>query len=174
MSRRRRPAQPSLKSTRSGVGGGPHVAKRAERGEGPPRVNLERETGFEPATSTLARSHSTTELFPLARTLTVPHGRGRVQPTSAFLRAGGAGAGAASAGWAPATAPACSAIFKVWIRSRWRSLRFLLTWNRERSPLRLDIIKPFVKKSQSRKNATCDGVTFDAERPKPPHAGPSG
>ena len=28
---------------------------------------LERETGFEPATSTLARSHSTTELFPLAR-----------------------------------------------------------------------------------------------------------
>src|SRR5438876_2936082 len=29
--------------------------------------NLERETGFEPATSTLARSHSTTELFPLSR-----------------------------------------------------------------------------------------------------------
>src|SRR5262245_45323617 len=28
---------------------------------------LERETGFEPATSTLARSHSTTELFPLAQ-----------------------------------------------------------------------------------------------------------
>src|SRR5579864_9218810 len=27
--------------------------------------NLERETGFEPATSTLARSHSTTELLPL-------------------------------------------------------------------------------------------------------------
>ncbi len=27
---------------------------------------LERETGFEPATSTLARSHSTTELLPLA------------------------------------------------------------------------------------------------------------
>jgi hypothetical protein len=43
---------------------GPHEAKRAERGEGPPRVKLERETGFEPATSTLARSHSTTELFP--------------------------------------------------------------------------------------------------------------
>src|SRR5262249_12430620 len=30
------------------------------------RRKLERETGFEPATSTLARSHSTTELFPLA------------------------------------------------------------------------------------------------------------
>ena len=30
------------------------------------RINLERETGFEPATSTLARSHSTTELLPLA------------------------------------------------------------------------------------------------------------
>src|SRR5208337_1562809 len=28
-------------------------------------MNLERETGFEPATSTLARSHSTTELLPL-------------------------------------------------------------------------------------------------------------
>ena len=27
---------------------------------------LERETGFEPATSTLARSHSTTELLPLS------------------------------------------------------------------------------------------------------------
>src|SRR2546425_6593186 len=44
---------------------GPHGAERAERGEGPPREILERETGFEPATSTLARSHSTTELFPL-------------------------------------------------------------------------------------------------------------
>ena len=31
-----------------------------------PERKLERETGFEPATSTLARSHSTTELFPLA------------------------------------------------------------------------------------------------------------
>jgi hypothetical protein len=27
---------------------------------------MERETGFEPATSTLARLHSTTELFPLS------------------------------------------------------------------------------------------------------------
>ena len=27
---------------------------------------MERETGFEPATSTLARSHSTTELLPLS------------------------------------------------------------------------------------------------------------
>ena len=32
-----------------------------------PLNSLERETGFEPATSTLARLHSTTELFPLAR-----------------------------------------------------------------------------------------------------------
>ncbi len=30
------------------------------------RGGVERETGFEPATSTLARSHSTTELFPLS------------------------------------------------------------------------------------------------------------
>src|ERR1700746_3976186 len=29
-----------------------------------PGAKVERETGFEPATSTLARSHSTTELFP--------------------------------------------------------------------------------------------------------------
>ncbi len=29
-----------------------------------PLISLERETGFEPATSTLARLHSTTELFP--------------------------------------------------------------------------------------------------------------
>ncbi len=29
--------------------------------------SLERETGFEPATSTLARSHSTAELLPLAK-----------------------------------------------------------------------------------------------------------
>ena len=40
---------------------------------------MERETGFEPATSTLARSHSTTELFPPARPIidTVPQ---RVRP----------------------------------------------------------------------------------------------
>jgi hypothetical protein len=37
---------------------------------------LERETGFEPATSTLARSHSTTELFPPIRTSTVTHAWG--------------------------------------------------------------------------------------------------
>ena len=36
----------------------PTEARTSER-------RLERETGFEPATSTLARSHSTTELFPL-------------------------------------------------------------------------------------------------------------
>ena len=35
---------------------------------------LERETGFEPATSTLARSHSTTELLPLDF-LILPHPR---------------------------------------------------------------------------------------------------
>jgi hypothetical protein len=34
--------------------------------------NLERETGFEPATSTLARSHSTTELLPLDLKI-IPH-----------------------------------------------------------------------------------------------------
>ena len=39
------------------------ATRPAEPGE---KKMLERETGFEPATSTLARSHSTTELFPLA------------------------------------------------------------------------------------------------------------
>ena len=34
-----------------------------------PLKTLERETGFEPATSTLARSHSTTELLPLSAKL---------------------------------------------------------------------------------------------------------
>jgi hypothetical protein len=40
---------------------------------------MERETGFEPATSTLARSHSTTELFPPTRLTrsTVPHALSR-------------------------------------------------------------------------------------------------
>ena len=44
---------------------------------------MERETGFEPATSTLARSHSTTELFPLATNLLAYHsdfGRARIEP----------------------------------------------------------------------------------------------
>ena len=49
-------------------GAGAHVAKRARRGyRVPDDSKLERETGFEPATSTLARSHSTTELFPPTR-----------------------------------------------------------------------------------------------------------
>src|SRR6266542_7081318 len=36
------------------------------------RRKVERETGFEPATSTLARSHSTTELFPPASLTATP------------------------------------------------------------------------------------------------------
>jgi hypothetical protein len=35
----------------------------------PYKKKMERETGFEPATSTLARSHSTTELFPLSKAI---------------------------------------------------------------------------------------------------------
>src|SRR6059036_121188 len=42
----------------------PHVERAGPR-RGPAH-GLERETGVEPATSTLARLHSTTELFPLA------------------------------------------------------------------------------------------------------------
>ncbi len=36
---------------------------------------MERETGVEPATSTLARSHSTTELFPLSKSGTISIGK---------------------------------------------------------------------------------------------------
>ena len=43
---------------------GRKVALERKRREG---LQVERETGFEPATSTLARLHSTTELFPLMR-----------------------------------------------------------------------------------------------------------
>ena len=42
---------------------------RAQTGPAFSAEKLERETGFEPATSTLARSHSTTELFPLGEPL---------------------------------------------------------------------------------------------------------
>src|SRR6266581_5735969 len=51
-----------------GVPGGVNpAAAREEEGRPPqePARMLERETGVEPATSTLARLHSTTELFPL-------------------------------------------------------------------------------------------------------------
>ena len=48
------------------------AAYGASRGAGAPGdQKMERETGFEPATSTLARSHSTTELFPPCQTPTV-------------------------------------------------------------------------------------------------------
>ena len=48
---------------------------------------LERETGFEPATSTLARSHSTTELFPLAvNILLYQKDRDRGKKPACFLK----------------------------------------------------------------------------------------
>ena len=43
---------------------------------------LERETGFEPATSTLARSHSTTELFPPGEPLNYHERTVRLKPDS--------------------------------------------------------------------------------------------
>ena len=58
------------------------AAVRAWRGvDRPRRRKVERETGFEPATSTMARSHSTTELFPLAPNApsTVPQGDASLQ-----------------------------------------------------------------------------------------------
>ena len=49
-------------------------------GRAKPARKLERETGFEPATSTLARSHSTTELFPLSPECRTPNVLQRSQP----------------------------------------------------------------------------------------------
>src|SRR5688572_19887551 len=71
------------------------------------REKLERETGFEPATSTLARSHSTTELFPPVRRIPaallpgftvseavmVPHGRNTGQDGTRALGSDEDGAG---------------------------------------------------------------------------------
>jgi hypothetical protein len=66
---------------RSGVGIGSHVAERAvSEGQGPPEQKMERETGFEPATSTLARSHSTTELFPPGEPLNYHEATVRLKP----------------------------------------------------------------------------------------------
>ena len=66
-------AFPSLEGQSIGSGVDPrsstqHEASRIKHGDNQARVNLglERETGFEPATSTLARSHSTAELLPLS------------------------------------------------------------------------------------------------------------
>ena len=72
---------------RSGVGVGPRVTEPARRvreraysttarSRTRRHQKMERETGFEPATSTLARSHSTTELFP-------PGQRGRMPKDTA-------------------------------------------------------------------------------------------
>ena len=47
--------------------------------------NLERETGFEPATSTLARSHSTTELLPLDEENYTAFARGNGTAASAVV-----------------------------------------------------------------------------------------
>src|SRR5689334_16881754 len=64
--------RPNETSVRSGAASADNFRSLRER-------KLERETGFEPATSTLARSHSTTELFPPAvntyvEPCKVPHG----------------------------------------------------------------------------------------------------
>ena len=62
---------------RLGAGGPPRAPRRGSlrrelsRARGQGEV-MERETGFEPATSTLARSHSTTELFPPSATFKIP------------------------------------------------------------------------------------------------------
>ena len=50
------------------------------------REKVERETGFEPATSTLARSHSTTELFPPSATFKIPTRNAFVKRLGALIR----------------------------------------------------------------------------------------
>ena len=52
------------RGARKAVNPAGETTRAGPRGE--PALMLERETGVEPATSTLARLHSTTELFPLA------------------------------------------------------------------------------------------------------------
>jgi hypothetical protein len=53
-----------LRASRYGGQPSPGLPTVAHARLGKRERRLERETGFEPATSTLARSHSTTELFP--------------------------------------------------------------------------------------------------------------
>jgi hypothetical protein len=61
-------------------------AGQGARPRSEPASELERETGFEPATSTLARSHSTTELFPLSPECRTPNVLQRSQPTQGIAR----------------------------------------------------------------------------------------
>ena len=56
------------------------------RARGKPCTILERETGFEPATSTLARSHSTAELLPLRLTSTTSRSLGCARDFGSGLR----------------------------------------------------------------------------------------
>jgi hypothetical protein len=56
---------PDAKKVHRGPAALPNM-QRALQQRAPGTESMERETGFEPATSTLARSHSTTELLPLS------------------------------------------------------------------------------------------------------------
>jgi hypothetical protein len=60
------PGMEVLQTSALPLGYGTRLTRKAEKRGLKPGGMMERETGFEPATSTLARSHSTTELFPLA------------------------------------------------------------------------------------------------------------
>ena len=135
---------------------------------------MERETGFEPATSTLARSHSTTELFPLARTLTVPHGRARVQPADApaLSRCRSYGRVRTGAGSLPARARAPAAGARLQ-----RLLQDLDSLAVPQPPFSVDLesrtitvtsghLRTFRQGDWSRgRMRHCDGVTFRPERP---------
>jgi hypothetical protein len=69
--RRRRWTRHSIPIEKSAViiGEARGLEQAASMDGGVQEVGVERETGFEPATSTLARLHSTTELFPPSRSL---------------------------------------------------------------------------------------------------------
>ncbi len=54
-------------SIKENIGRNVQIATKKRVAGNHPLNEVERETGFEPATSTLARLHSTTELFPLMR-----------------------------------------------------------------------------------------------------------
>ena len=79
---------------------------------------MERETGFEPATSTLARLHSTTELLPLNESRQIlAYAQGRVNQTEHTKRAHTSrpgGVGERSGGYAAERGHARRDVARVW------------------------------------------------------------
>src|SRR5205085_12490730 len=91
------PGMEVLQTSALPLGYGAAVCSRGGLGGRRSREKMERETGFEPATSTLARSHSTTELFPLALATNRKRSTGVTTVASQRTRAAAAGTPAKTA-----------------------------------------------------------------------------